>query len=378
MRKRTQLAALTMGAVMMAASLGGCLPSKSAETPAKTEAAAGGDGQSEAAKSGAEDGSSEGTKGGSDGAKAQTVVKYSVTFPATGTQADGANRLGELIKECSDGRMVMEFYPSSQLGDKIPSMEGLRTGTIEMTECAATDLSNYSTIWSVLSLPYLWRDAEQAIGTLTDPEVRAVLDADAEKQGFVIISWCNLGSRSVLNTKRPIEKPADMKGLRIRVMEDAILAGTINAMGGSATPMAWSEVYTALQQGTIEGLENSAPVILANGMEEVAKYYSLTEQFIIPDPTFVSKAWFDKLPAEDQAAVKEAGQKFTDAWNDEIWADAMENAMKEMEEKGVSVNEVDKEAFVASVQPVVDDFLASADAEQKALYDLLIKVREKY
>ena len=368
MKKMKKLAALTMSAIMTAAALSGCLQTKDAKTQAQTGAELETKEEQAPAK----------VETGEQADKPQTVVKYSVTFPATGTQADGANRLGELIKECSEGRMVMEFYPSSQLGDKIPSMEGLRTGTIEMTECAATDLSNYSTLWSVLSLPYLWRDAEQAIGTLTDPEVRAVLEADARNQGFEIISGCNLGSRSVLNTKRAIEKPADMKGLRIRVMEDAILAGTINAMGGSATPMAWSEVYTALQQGTIEGLENSAPVILANGMEEVAKYYSLTEQFIIPDPTFVSKAWFDKLSEENQAAMKEAGERFTDAWNNEIWSDAMENAMKEMEEKGVAINEVDKEAFVASVQPVIDSFLASADEGQKELYDLLIKVREKY
>lgn len=372
MRKSRQLAALTMSAVMMAAALTGCLQAKETQTQAQTEAAA------EAGETETKETQAGQTGAENQGGTAQTVVKYSVTFPATGTQADGANRLGELIKECSDGRLAMEFYPSSQLGDKIPSMEGLRIGTIEMTECAATDLSNYSTVWSVLSLPYLWRDAEQAIGTLTDPEVRAVLEADAEAQGFVIISWCNLGSRSVLNTKHPIKKPADMKGLRIRVMEDAILAGTINAMGGSATPMAWSEVYTALQQGTIEGLENSAPVILANGMEEVAKYYSLTEQFIIPDPTFVSKVWFDKLPAEDQAAIKEAGEKFTDAWNNEIWSNAMENAMNEMEVKGVAINEVDKDAFVESVQPVIDSFLSSADDGQKALYELITKVREKY
>ena len=377
MRKRRQLAALAMCAAMTAAALTGCLQANEPQTQAQTDASATPEaGETKQAEEGGTGSgqSADGTQSGT----AQTVVKYSVTFPATGTQADGANRLGELIKECSEGRMAMEFYPSSQLGDKIPSMEGLRTGTIEMTECAATDLSNYSTVWSVLSLPYLWRDAEQAIGTLTDPEVRAVLEADAEEQGFVIISWCNLGSRSVLNTKRPIEKPADMKGLRIRVMEDAILAGTINAMGGSATPMAWSEVYTALQQGTIEGLENSAPVILANGMEEVAKYYSLTEQFIIPDPTFVSKVWFDKLSAEDQAAVKEAGEKFTDAWNNEIWSNAMESAIKEMEEKGVAINEVDKDAFVDSVQPVIDNFLSSADDGQKALYELITKVREKY
>ncbi|MCD8350894.1 MAG: TRAP transporter substrate-binding protein [Planctomycetaceae bacterium] len=306
------------------------------------------------------------------------AIKFSVTFPATGTQAEGARRLGELIAECSDGRMVMEFYPSSQLGDKIASMEGLIAGTIEMTETAATDLSNYSPMWSVLSLPYLWRDAKQAIGTLTDPEVRAVLEKDAEELGFLIIAWADLGSRSVLNNLRPVRVPADLNGMRIRVMEDPILAGTLNAMGGSATPMPWSEVYTALQQGTIQGLENSAPVILANGMEEVAKFYSLTEQFMIPDPTFVSKRFFERLSPENQAAIIEAGKRFADDWNNDIWADAQVEAKKAMEAKGVAINEVDKEAFAKAVQPVIDGFLKSADAEQKALYELLVTVREKY
>ncbi|MCD8140703.1 MAG: TRAP transporter substrate-binding protein [Planctomycetaceae bacterium] len=305
-------------------------------------------------------------------------IKFSVTFPATGAQADGARRLGELIAECSDGRLAMEFYPSSQLGDKIASLEGLIAGTIEMTETAATDLSNYSPMWSVLSLPYLWRDAKQAIGTLTDPEVRAVLEKDAEENGFLIIAWADLGSRSVLNNVRPVRVPADMNGMRIRVMEDPVLAGTLNAMGGSATPMPWSEVYTALQQGTIQGLENSAPVILANGMEEVAKFYSLTEQFIIPDPTFISKRFFERLSPENQAAIFEAGKRFSDAWNNEIWADAQVEARKAMEAKGVAINEVDKAAFATAVQPVIDDFLKKADAEQKALYELLVTVREKY
>jgi len=306
------------------------------------------------------------------------VIKYSVTFPGTGTQAQGALKLGELIEEKSQGRMKMEFYPSSQLGDKIASMEGLRAGTIEMTETAATDLSNYNSMWSTLSLPYLFRDPAQAIATLTDPAVSSILEQDAEKYGFVIIAWANLGSRSVLNTKRPVTTPSDMKGLRIRVMEDPILASSLNAMGGSATPLPWSEVYTALQQGTIEGLENSPPVILANKMEEVAKYYSLTEQFIIPDPVFVSKVMFESLSKEDQQALLEAGKAFEEAWNNDIWAKAMQSALQTMEAKGVKINEVDKAAFSEAVKPVIDKFLSTATADQKKLYNAIVSVKDKY
>ena len=154
------------------------------------------------------------------------------------------------IEECSEGRLKMEFYPSSQLGDKAATFEGLKAGTIEMTECAATDLSAFNDMWSVFSLPYLWEDGSQAVNTVMDDEVKAVLEANAEENGFKIIAWTDIGSRSVLNQKHAVNTVDDLKGLKLRCMEDAVLADTVNAMGAIGTPMASSEIYTALQQGT--------------------------------------------------------------------------------------------------------------------------------
>ncbi|MDR1534116.1 MAG: TRAP transporter substrate-binding protein DctP [Planctomycetota bacterium] len=312
------------------------------------------------------------------GEKRPVVLKYSATCPSQGILADGCRALGRLIKEESQGRLVSEFYPSAQLGDKIASMEGLAAGTIEMMECASTDLNNYDPFWSVLSLPYLWDSPEQAIKTLTDPEVRGVLEANAADIGFVVIAWYKLGARSVINTLRPVYTPADMNGLRIRVMEDPVQAATINAMGGSATPMPWSEVYTALQQGTIQGLENTEPVITGAAMQEVAKFMSFTQQFSIPDVTLVSRRIFDRLPKEDQNALREAGRKVMIEWDEKIFGPAMDQAIKNMEAAGVKFNEVDKPAFARAVRPVVDNFLKTANAEQKALYDLLAKIKAKY
>ena len=311
-------------------------------------------------------------------ADGEIAAKFSATFPATGTQADGINQLGEFIKEESNGNIVMELYPSSQLGDKIAAMEGMIAGTIEMSEFAATDFSNYDDMWSVLSLPYLWDSEDQAIGTLTDPDVSAYLEENAEKYGMMIISWQNLGTRSILNSKHTVNSPDDMKGLTIRCMQDSVLAGTINAMGGSAIPMAWGEVYTALQQGTIDGLENSAPVILANGMQEVAKYLSLTEQFSIPDPVVISKSWYDSLSEENQAAIIKAGERYTEWYNTELWPNAEAEAMSELEEQGVEITAVEKEPFKEATQSVVDDFLSSASDQQKELYELLTSKRDQY
>ena len=305
-------------------------------------------------------------------------VKYSVTYGATGVQADGARAFADIIKECSQGRLEMEFYPSAQLGDKASTFEGLMAGTIEMTECAASDLSVFNDIWSVFSLPYLWDSDVQAVKTVSDEAVRKVLEADAENNGFKIIAWTSIGSRSIVNSKHPVKTVDDMEGLKIRCMEDPILAEAINALGAIGTPMPSSEVYTALQQGTIDGTDHTPANVAANSWYEICKYYSLTEHFTIPDPVFVSKAWFDRLSPENQAALLEAGQKFADKWNNEIWPSADAAGLKVLKEKGMEILDVDKEQFKAKVKPFVDEFLADATDEQKEFYDLLVTTRQKY
>ena len=280
-------------------------------------------------------------------------VKYSVTYGATGVQADGAHAFADIIKECSQGRL-------------------------EMAECAASDLSVFNDIWSVFSLPYLWDSDVQAVKTVSDEAVRKVLEADAENNGFKIIAWTSIGSRSIVNSKHPVKTVDDMEGLKIRCMEDPILAEAINALGAIGTPMPSSEVYTALQQGTIDGTDHTPANVAANSWYEICKYYSLTEHFTIPDPVFVSKTWFDRLSPEDQAALIEAGQKFADKWNNEIWPSADAAGLKVLKEKGMEILDVDKEQFKAKVKPFVDEFLADATDEQKEFYDLLVTTRQKY
>ena len=293
--------------------------------------------------------------------------KYAVVYPPVGAQADGAAGLAKYISEYSGGKIEMKFYPSSQLGDKMATLEGLRAGAIEMSECAASDLSNFDKLWSVFSLPFTFNNGEHAIKVVNSPAVAKILNESAEDAGFKIIGWWNMGERSVLNAKRPIKKPADLKGIKIRVMQDPILAKAIGAMGAIGTPMAWGEVYTAVQQKVIDGLENSPPVITANKLQEVAKYYSLTQQFIIPDPQLISKKVFDGLTPELQAAVLKAGKASQDQFS-QIWAKAVDKEYATLKTSGVKINEVDKAAFRAAVKPMVDDYLKNADAKVKALY----------
>jgi tripartite ATP-independent transporter DctP family solute receptor len=303
------------------------------------------------------------------------VLKYSVVFPPAGAQGAGAEQLETFIEDYSDGALDFQFFPSAQLGDKLQSLEGLRNGSIEMSEASAADLGNYSKLWDIFSLPFLFNNGNDAIRVITDPRVASILNADAEAQGFKIIGWWNLGERSVINSVRPVETPEDLNGIKIRVMQNPMLAEAITAMGATGIPMAWSEVYTAVQQGAIDGLENSPPVISSNKMYEVAKFYSMTQQFIIPDPQMISLIVYNALSPELQEAVLKAGEASQNDFNAK-WDAAMVSEMAFLKEQGVQVNEVDKEAFRAAVTPLVEEFLASASPETTALYDAIVLVRD--
>lgn len=254
-------------------------------------------------------------------------------------------------------------------------MEGLRNGSIELTEGAATDLEAFSEIWSAFALPFLFNSGADAIRVVTDPRVADILDKDAEASGLKIIGWWSMGARSVLNAERPVTLPEDLNGIKVRVMQSPLLAKSVTAMGATGVPMAWSEVYTAVQQGTIDGLENNPPVLAANKMYEVAKHLSMTEHFIIPDPQIVSLKVFDAVPTEVQDAILKAGQTSQHDFNSK-WEAATVAAVEELKANGVEVNEVDKAAFRKAVAPLVEEYLASASPETKALYEAIVAVRD--
>ena len=303
------------------------------------------------------------------------TMKYAVTFPSSGTQAEGAEKFAELVEEYTNGSVDVEVYYASTLGGNTESMEGLRMGTIEATELSLTAISAYSDIWSTFSLPYLWENGQQAIDVITSEKVSEMLENDLEENGMMAIAWQNLGSRNILNTTRAINAPEDLKGMTIRVIQDPVLVDSISAMGGAPVAMAWSECYSGLEQGTINGLENSAPVIVANSMENVGKYYSLTEQFIMPDPILISAIWFNMLTPDEQEGILKAGEEYTRIWNEEIWPEAEEAALKTIADAGCEVNEVEKDAFVEATQSVRDDFVSAGTPEQVDLYNLIMEVR---
>lgn len=266
-------------------------------------------------------------------------------------------KMGDMITEYSGGRIACEYYPAGQLGDKIANMEGLRSGTVDMTECAATDMSAFKSRWSVFSLPFMYADADEALKVFSNPEVIKILDMDCQEAGMKLVSMQNVGSRSLINSKRPINEPADCKGLKIRSLQDKYIARGMELMGFGVVALGWTEVYPALQQGTIDGADNSAPFIADGGFYEICKYYSVTEAVRLPDPILMSKSFYDGLPSDLQEAVDKAGQDFME-WQWTFYTEYEQKSIDVLKENEVEINEItpeNRQKFLEATMPVYDE-----------------------
>lgn len=314
----------------------------------------------------------------STAAAPEYVFKFAATFPAQGVQADGYNYLKERLEEYSNGRIQLDIYFAGSLAEKTGSLEGLQLGTIEMTELAATDLSAYNPIWDIYGLPYFFDYPMQAVEISNDPEVAAILNADAEENGFMILGWTSIGSRNVFNTKHAINTIDDMKNLKIRVMASQTLINCMKDLGASPISLAWTECYAGMEQGTIDAIENATPVVVANGFQELGGYYALTQHFIVPDPILMSKAVYDALPADLQEAVVKAGKDTEEYWNTTLWAEYEASSLDVIKAAGVEVTEPDLTDFFAAGEKSIESAVSTWNDEQIALYDQFIAAKAKY
>ncbi|MBC7240260.1 MAG: DctP family TRAP transporter solute-binding subunit, partial [Chloroflexi bacterium] len=182
-------------------------------------------------------------------------------------------------------------FPSSQLGEQRDALEGMKVGTLEMAMVAAGPLGQFVPQVDVLNLPYMFRGLDHLHKAL-DGDAGKKLISYIDQAGYEFLFWMDAGTRNVINNKRPIYKPEDLKGLKIRVMPSKIMVDTLNLMGAIATPMGQGEVYSALQQGVIDGWENNPPTLLTLKLYEVSKYFSWTRHFCVPDVVLMSKKVF--------------------------------------------------------------------------------------
>ncbi len=246
------------------------------------------------------------------------VLRLAETHPADYPTTLGDMKFAELVKERSGGRIIIEVYPSSQLGQEKAVIEQVQFGAIDFTRVSISPLASFVPVFNALQLPYLYRSEDHMWKVLLGP-IGKELFASLEPSGFVGIGWFEPGARNFYNSKRPVSKPSDLAGLKIRVQESELMVGMVSGLGAVATPMAYGEVYSGLQTGVIDGAENNWPSYESTSHFEVAKYYTVDEHTRVPEIIIGSKISLSKLSQADQDMIKQAA---LDAipYQRELWA----------------------------------------------------------
>ena len=220
----------------------------------------------------------------------------------------GAEEFAKLVAEKTGGSLTIDIFPASQIASGAKAIEFCQMGTLDIAVESTMSLSNFVPEIDTLNLPFLFDDADQAFRIL-DGEVGDILEAKCEEQGFKVLAWWYNGFRNISNTKRPIEKPEDLKGLAIRIPESQVFRATFETLGCTATAMPVSEVFTACQLGTVDGQENPHANFINNKFYEVNPYYSVTHHIFTAEPVIMSLDRFNSFTPEEQAALVEAAQE---------------------------------------------------------------------
>lgn len=278
------------------------------------------------------------------------VIKVSTTTQPTHIYNVGLAHFAKIVKEKSAGGMEVQIFPAAQLGSERDAVEGLQLGTLEMTLTSTGPLGNFIPEIKVLNLPFLFKNRTEAYKIL-DGDIGTEIASKFPKIGMRSLGWYENGFRHITNNVRPINNLADMKGLKIRVMEDSLFIASMKALGASPLPMAFGELYTALEQGTVDAQENPLVNIDASRFYEVQKHLAITGHFYSPSMLMVSEIFFQGLSKEYQKIVVDAGIAARD-FERNLSIEADKTTEAKLVAAGMTVTHPDKEEFIKAVAPV--------------------------
>ena len=288
-------------------------------------------------------------------ASAAKVLKLGHIADPSNPYAMGAQKFADLVAEKSGGEVEIQVFPSSQLGSQRDLVEGLTFGTVDVVLTGTAVLGNFLPEIAVFDLPFIFRDRQHAFKALDT--VGMEMGVKLEPQGMKVLCFMENGIRNMTNNVRPIKEPEDMKGLKIRVMEQPVYIEMMKALGASPTPMAFSELFTSLQKGVIDGQENPAAHIYTKRFFEVQKYISKTEHTYAAEPLLISLIAWNGLTPEQQKAVQEAADEARD-WQRQLAMDKESEFWQKIAESGkceiLEANEVNREGFQKATAKVWD------------------------
>ena len=288
-------------------------------------------------------------------AGAQTTMKINISVAQNSHYGVAIDTFAREVEARTNGRYKVQTFYAGALGAERESVEGVQLGTLDLTLTSTGPLPNFVPEVAILDIPFLFRDYAHARAVLDGPIGQDMLQKFPPK-GMVALAWGENGFRHMTNSKRPVNVPDDLKGLKMRTMENPIHIQAYKQFGILPTPMAFTEVFTALQQGTVDGQENPLSVITAAKLDQVQKNLSLTGHVYSPAVILMNKAQWDKLSAADKQAFLDAAKEAVKVNRARI-DDDERKAVADLRAKGMAVVEnVDKAKFQATLAPVYADF----------------------
>ena len=302
------------------------------------------------------------------GASSTTAdTSYSAENPLVLTLAHGLSeahtvhiamtQFAEEVNEKTGGRVQVKIFPNGQLGSENENLEQLQAGVIAMTKVSAPGLATYNEAYNAFGLPYIFNDTEDFYHVMDSQQMQDFFLSTGD-DGFVTLTYYTSGARSFYTKDKAIRTPADLKGLKIRTMDSQMAIDMMNCLGGSATVMGYSDIYTGMQQGVIDGAENNVTALRDHG--DVTKYYCFDEHTRIPDMVIIASSVWNKFSDEQKSIVSECAATATEEYKD-AWKKFEDEVLdKAVNQNGVElVKDVDIAAFQAAVQPIYENLKTS-------------------
>ena len=289
-------------------------------------------------------------------AQDKMVWKASDVHPLGYPTVEAVQRMGKKLETSTNGRISIQMFPSMQLGGEKEMIEQAQVGALQIARISVGAMGPVVDDLNVFNLPFIFRDEAHMRKVIDGPIGQELLErtSNAPTSRLIVLGWMDAGTRNVYSNK-PVTKPADLKGMKIRMMGNPIFVETMNAMGGNGVAMGFNELYSALQTGVVDGAENNEPTLLAQNHYQVSKVYSLTGHLIIPEIFVFSKKNWEALSKEDQAMLRKVSRE-AQIEQRQLWDKFVGEAETKLKAAGVQFVKADKKAFYAATQPIRDKY----------------------
>jgi tripartite ATP-independent transporter DctP family solute receptor len=289
-------------------------------------------------------------------AQQKQVWKASDVHPLGYPTVEAIQRMGKKLEAQTNGRISIQMFPSMQLGGEKEMIEQAQVGALQIARISVGAMGPVVDDLNVFNLPFVFRDEAHMRKVIDGPIGQELLErvSSSPQSRLIVLGWMDAGTRNVYANK-PATKPAELKGMKIRMMGNPLFVETMNAMGGNGVAMGFNELYSALQTGVVDGAENNPPTLLAQNHYQVSKIYSLTGHLIIPEIFVFSKRTWDSLSKEDQALVRKVSRE-AQMEQRQLWDAYVGEAETKLKAAGIQFLPADKDAFYKATQPIRDKY----------------------